>query len=158
MCVCRLGTSLSLFLENGKWGGKTYRAILGRGGGTSSRVRPPKPVCFRGLRKWDSSGLCPCRLRKMQMTGGKRIIGGGGVSKTVFGLRGFMVCFPLPWVFHPTLFFSDLSRLFKHYPALLERLRLRSPVMEAKHATIMALNESWWKQNTRPIRHLSIYL
>ena len=72
-----------LGIHKGGGGGKTYRAILGG----KRTIKCPSETSFGGLRKWDSSGLCPFPLRKRpgrDKGGGKRIISGGG-SKTVFG-------------------------------------------------------------------------
>ena len=71
-----------------KGGGGTYRAILGGGGETYHKAPPPKPVLEaseNGIRL-----VCACFLQRNNLG------------------RGFMVCFPLPWVFlSPPLFFSD---------------------------------------------------
>ena len=92
-------------------GGKTYRRDFGGGG--KRTIKPPSKTSFGGLRKWDLSGLCPFPLRRMtlrkQRGGGNRIISAGG-PKPFLG-RGFMVCFPLPWVFPPPpLFLSEKER------------------------------------------------
>ena len=68
------------------------------GGGENVPESAPSKPSFGGLRKWDSSGLCPFPLRKMtgreQRGGGKRIISGGLQNR--FWGAGLMVCFPLP--------------------------------------------------------------
>ena len=92
---------------------------------------PPSKTSFGGLRKWDSSGLCPFPLRKITGKPGNSLLNhfwvtfkfsrvsgelGGAArittSKTFLG-RGFMVCFPLPWLFHPALLFSEGGLLQK---------------------------------------------
>ena len=55
-------------------GGEMYRAILG-GGGRNVPQSAPSTSSFGGLRKWDSSGLCPFPLRRM--TGREQTWGGG---------------------------------------------------------------------------------
>ena len=81
--------------ESARGGEPNVSCDLERGGGeTYCRVAPSK-TSFGGLRKWDSSGLCPFPLGKMTWHDqeGERIIS-GGVQKPFLG-RGFMVCFPL---------------------------------------------------------------
>ena len=82
-------------MGNCNWGGETYRTILAK-------------TSLGGLEKWDLSGLCPFHLRKMtgmDKRGGKTYHRWGG-PKPFLG-EGFMVCFPLSWVFHPPLPLSE---------------------------------------------------
>ena len=68
---------------------------------------PPPPRAQR-LKQFNLAWKSQSRLKLsiLKTNGGwKRIIGGGG-PKPFLG-RGFMVCFPRPWVFHPPLFFSE---------------------------------------------------
>ena len=80
-------------------GGQNVSCDFG-GGGMYHRARPknqfwrPQKVGFA----WPVPGSSK-QQGKNKRGGGKRIIGGGG-PKPFLG-RGFMVCFPLPWVFHP---------------------------------------------------------
>ena len=57
------GRSTDLILGKGKWGGKTYRAILGEGG-TCFRARLPKPVL-----EGSESGIGLVCARFLKMTG-----------------------------------------------------------------------------------------
>ena len=76
-------------MGTGKWGGK--RIVRFWGGRRT--VERALQTSFGGLRKLDSSGLCPFPGRE-QPGGGERVI--GGVVQNHFGAGGFMVCFPSP--------------------------------------------------------------
>ena len=88
--------------------GGAKRIVRFLGGKTCHRACPPKPVL-----EASESGIglvCALSLRGkwhcVNKRGGKTYHRWGGGPEPFLG-RGFMVCFPLPWVFHPLLFFSD---------------------------------------------------
>ena len=93
--VLQLFMSSAGILGSGKWGGGNASCDFW---GTDYYRVPPPTTTFRGLRKWDLSGLCPFPPKKMtwrEQMGGKTYHRLGGGVKTVFG-EGLMVCFPLP--------------------------------------------------------------
>ena len=91
--------------------GGAKRIVRFFGGKTYHRACPPKPVL-----EASESGICLVCAGFLQgkqqgenKRGGKTYHRWGG-PKPFLG-RGLMVCFPLPWVFHPPLFFSDIRKI-----------------------------------------------
>ena len=92
-------------------GGKTYRAIWAAGGERTIECPLQKPV-FGGLRKWDSSGLCPLppvaskENDRAWTKGGEETYHKWGEGPELFFGEGFYGMFSPPLSFPPPFVFS----------------------------------------------------
>ena len=108
LCFPGSGGSLESLEDGLFWKDTNISCDFWEGGETCYRVRPPKPV-VEGSE--SGSGLVRARSLKKKTEheqGGGDLCHRWGCPKQFLG-RGFMVCFPLSWDFHPLCF--SLKRL-----------------------------------------------